>query len=193
MQSGLDQKPVEVTPDKIIPILSRPRQTKTTLQQNSPTPSVLMPIAEGLAFRFGVISDDTLTILDDEKLAKLSLSKEMLVKQSLRNIEDEAKVNATPFPGEVAVHQVFGRYASAGLLTRKHAAIIKAQLNLRELAVTFPRRGMTLIADASDKKAIARLREIASRFLQPESAMISREVYLVTDGSLAIMPETQRQ
>ena len=187
MQSGIDGTRAEITLDTIIPIISSRAPTKTTLLQNNPASVFFLPMSDTLSLRLAVANDDALTLLDEATIAKLALKPEELVKYAIRNLESAAQVNVTPFPGEVSVHQVFGRHASAGLLASKHTQAIKTQLKLNAVAVSFPRRGTTLIADADNTKAVARLREISERFLQPASAVISPEVYLVTDAGLAVM------
>jgi hypothetical protein len=144
-------------------------------------------IADGLAIRYVVATDGILTFLDDDKLEALGIAPNALLKTAFENAEANAVLNVSPFPGEAGVHQIFGRFASSGLLTRKHADLVRAQLKYKELAVAFPRRGMVLVADAENSASVARLREISARFLQPPLAVISKEIYLITPKGINVI------
>ena len=157
------------------------------MKQNAPGDVSIQPIAEKLGVFYAALFDQTLDILDADKITKLGVTPEVLRKEAFRNVEAEAIVNVTPFPGEAGVFQIFGRMASSGILTKTHADRAKSQAKCKELAIAFPRRGMTLFACAEDVANVARLREISARFLQPATAVISPEVYLLTDGGLSVM------
>jgi uncharacterized protein YtpQ (UPF0354 family) len=187
MQEGITSQATDISLSQLLPLISAPAPSKGLVQQNAPGRIYAQPIAENLAVRFAVSTGDTFTLLDEEKIAKLGGSPEVLLKEALKNADALAIVNLAVFPGEASVFQVFGRLAGSGILTRTSADRVKTQLKCRELAIAFPRRGMVLAACATDAVNVARLREISARFLQPASAVISSDIYLLTDGGLSMM------
>lgn len=187
MQEGIAAQAAELSIARVIPIISALAPAKGLVKQNEPGRIHVQPIAEGLAVQFAIVTGDTFSILDDAKLEKLGASPEVLLNESLKNVEAVATVIVVAFPGESGVFQATGWLAGSGILARKHTESVKAKLNCRELAIAFPRRGMVLFANADDAPGVARLREISARFLQPPSAVISREIYLLTSGGLSVM------
>lgn len=187
MQEGLDTQVANISLAQVLPIISAIGQGKGLVQQNAPVSIFVQPIAEKLNVRYAISTGETLMFLDDDKIVKLGVSAEVLRKEAFRNVETAATVNVMAFPGEAGVFQIFGRLAGSGVLTRIHADAVKNQRKCTELAIAYPRRGMTLFACASDAVNVARLREISARFLQPASAMISNEIYLLTDSGLAVI------
>lgn len=187
MQDGLARTDSTIKLADVMPVISPPVPFRAVVTQNGPSKMRVDMIADGLAIRYATAMDGTLTFLDDEKLKALGVAPDALLRIALENVEADADVNVTAFPGEADVHQIFGRFASIGLLTQKHADHVRAQLKCTELAVAFPRRGMVLIADAANQNGVTRLREISKRFLQPSSAVISNEIYLITTRGIAVI------
>lgn len=187
MQESLTKKDSAFKLTDVMPIISTPAFQKALVEQNQPSQMRVDVIADGLAIRYAVAMDNTLTFLDDEKLKALGIAPDVLLKTAFENVEANALVNTSPFPGETGVHQIFGRFASSGLLTKRHADLVRDQLKYKELAVAFPRRGIVLVADAADNASVMRLREISARFLQPPLAVISKEVYLITPKGINVI------
>ncbi len=187
MQEAITAQSVPLVLSNVVPILSSRSVSKSLVQQNDASPVYVQPLAENISVVFGIFSDGLVTYLDEKAFAKLGLTPENLLKESIKNVESIAKVTAVAFPGEPAVYQLIGNSVSGGMLSRAHTDEVKAQLKFRELAVAFPRRGMALVADADDTNAVAKLREISARFLNPPSAVISGEVYLLSGSGLALM------
>lgn len=187
MQESLIQKDSAFKLTDLMPVVSTPAFQKMILKQNEPSKMRVEMIADGLAIRYAVAADGILTFLDDDKLKALDIAPDTLLKIAFENAEANAVVNVTPFPGEAGVHQIFGRFASSGLLTKKHGDNVCAQLKYKELAVAFPRRGMVLVADAENGTSVTRLREISARFLQPPLAVISKEIYLITSRGINVI------
>jgi uncharacterized protein YtpQ (UPF0354 family) len=187
MQESLTKKDSAFKLTEVMPIISTPAFQKALVEQNQATKMRVDMIADGLAIRYAVATDNTLTFLDDDKLKALGIAPDVLLKTAFENVETNAVVNASPFPGETGVHQIFGHFASSGLLTKKHADLVRDQLKYKELAVAFPRRGMVLVADAENSASVMRLREISARFLQPPLAVISKEVYLITPKGINVI------
>jgi uncharacterized protein YtpQ (UPF0354 family) len=165
MQESLTKKDSAFKLTDVMPIISTPAFQKALVEQNQPSKMRVDMLADGLAIRYAVAMDNTLTFLDDDKLKALGITPDVLLKTAFENVESNAVVNASPFPGETGVHQVFGLFASSGLLTKKHADNVRSQLKCKEMAVAFPRRGMVLVADAENSVSVMRLREISARFL----------------------------
>lgn len=187
MQEAALIKEEGIKREKILPLLSSMAPAKAMVRQGEPVPMVMQPLAENLAVQFAVLGEGMVSYLDNDDLKKLGVPPEQLVKEAFRNVEAVANLNAVVFPGEGGVFQVTGWLASSGALTRIHADKLREKLKCKELAIAFPRRGMTLVANAEDSAAVARLREISSRFLQPPSMVISADVYLLAGESLALM------
>jgi uncharacterized protein YtpQ (UPF0354 family) len=187
MQDSLTQKDLAFKLTDVMPVVSTPAFQRTVVEQNQPSKMRVDMIADGLAIRYAVAMDNTLTFLDDDKLKALGIAPDALLKTAFENAEATAVVNVTLFPGETGVHQVFGRFATSGLLTKKHGDNVRAQLKYKELAVAFPRRGMVLIADAENSASVTRLREISARFLQPPLAVISKEIYLISSRGVNVI------
>jgi hypothetical protein len=187
MQEALLIKEEGVKREKILPLLSSLNPARALVRQGEPAPIVVQSLAENLGVQFAVLGEGMVTYLDNDDLKKLDLPPEKLLKEALRNVEAAARVNTVAFPGEGAVFQVTGWLAGSGALTRVHADKLREQLKCKELAFGFPRRGMTLVANAEDASAVARLREISARFLQPAALVISADVYLLAGDSLALI------
>lgn len=187
MQEGLDAQSAKISLEKVLPVIAPLDARAGLVKQNAPGDVSIQPIAEKLGVFYAVLFDQTLDMLDADRITKLGVSPEVLRREAFRNVEAGATVNVTPFPGEAGVFQIFGQMASSGILTKTHADKVKSQRKCKELAIAFPRRGMTLFACAEDVVSVARLREISARFLQPTTAVISPEVYLLTEGGLSVM------
>lgn len=188
MQDAILAQSAPLVLSNVVPMLSNRSVFKSVVQQNNASPVYFLPLAENISVVFGVFSDNLVTYLDEKAIARLGLTPENLLKESIKNVESLARVSAVIFPGEASVHQLIGNFVSGAMLSRVHADAVKAQIKCRELAVAFPRRGMVLVADADDANAVAKLRDISARFLNPPSAVISSEVYRISSGShLALM------
>ncbi|MEQ1516298.1 MAG: hypothetical protein ABL931_07405 [Usitatibacteraceae bacterium] len=187
MQEAITAQAAPPVLSNVVPILSSPSVAKSLVQQNASSPVFVQPLTENIGVVFAAFSDGLVTYLDEKAVAQLGLTPENLLKESIKNVESLATVTAVAFPGEAAVYQATGNFVAGGILSRVHADKLKAQLKCSELAVAFPRRGMTLVANFDDANAVSRLREISARFLNPPSAAISGEVYRLSGGGLALM------
>lgn len=187
MQEAQASRSMEIAVDDVVPILTNLTPAKSTVRQGNPGNIVVHPISEGLGVQFVVFSDYLMTAVDEPAMAKLNMTSDALLKAARKNIETKATINVAPFPGEAGVFQLAGRLVGGGMFSRKHSDAVRDRLQCKELALAFPRRGIVLVANAADAAAVARLREIAGRFLQPASAVISPEVYLLSGEQFALM------
>ncbi len=99
MQESLTQKDSAFKLSDVMPIISSPALQRTMVEQNQPAKMRVDVIADGLAIRYAVAMDNTLTFLDDDKLTALGITRDTLLKTAFENVETNAVVNVTPFPG----------------------------------------------------------------------------------------------